>query len=295
MYVIDYMIEKGLKKTESRLFKSWNAILYEDVNADIIIMGNSRAYRNFDPKNISSMVGETVWNLGMDSYSFNIQQVKYSIYRKYNAQPKTLLINVDYATLDYSEVNYEREQFLPYINDSAFQNKSIQNAFSSRERYFPLIKYFGYRSEIIIGLLEFLNIRHFNDDEVNGYWGSMGLWNENGLKHMVKNHKTIQAANNEKVVSEFKKFITEKKADSVKIVLVYSPLYKDASQVLKDNKLTVDLYKALSDELGVAFIDYTNDEMCEDITCFENATHLNRKGAELFSLKLGKYLSNCKN
>ncbi len=290
MYAIDYMIESGLKKTESRLFKSWNKILKGQINADIVVLGNSRAYRHFNPQKISAILGETVWNLGMDAYPFNIQKMKFDIYRKNNIKPKLLLINVDHSTLKYIEIYYEREQFLPYLDNISFQNKYIHKAFSNKEREIPLVRYFGYRHEIAIGFAEYFHLHHYNDNENNGFWEMPEQWDENELERLINNQKAIKMTNDEKTVIEFKNFITKNLADNINIVLVWSPLHKKALQVLKNNKKERSYFKQLAAELHANFLDYSDDEICDDTTYFANTSHLNKKGAELFSIKLANDL-----
>jgi len=286
MYLFDYAIESGLKKTESRLYKSWNKILTDSINAEIIILGNSRAYRHFDSRKIQDITGKSTWNLGMDSYSFNIQKMKYDIYKNKNRSPHYLIINVDNHTLNYSEIGYEREQFLPYLNDSSFKNNYyIKNSFSKKEIYIPLLKYFGYRNVIAIGLAEFLNLKHFNDNEFNGFWESFLNWNGNDLENMINNHENIHMVINDRTLENFKEFIQENKANGIKVILVWCPFYKEALKVMSDNKESRIFFNQIANENGILFLDYSNDELSNSKAFFENATHLNRKGAEIFSAK----------
>ena len=37
---------------------------------------------------------------------------------------------------------------------------------------------------------------------------------------------------------------------------------------------------------NVIYLDYSTDSMCQDTTYFLNSSHLNKKGAEIFSAKL---------
>ena len=290
-FFLDFLIENGLKETESRLYKSWNKILEGKVNADIIILGNSRAYRQYNPKIISDIAGKSVWNLGMDAYSFNIQKMKFDVYRKFNTKPKLLIIDVNYLFLSYTEIKHEREQFLPYLDNSSFKNFYIHKAFTRKETYIPLIKYFGYRHEITIGLAEIFHLHHFNENENNGYWEKPDQWNENEFDAMIKNHEKIQMVNDEKVVSEFRNFIIESEAEGINVFLVWSPLNKEGLKVLINNKKDRYFFRQLADDLHIFLLDYSDDDICYNRAYFSNVTHLNSKGAELFSFKLANDLN----
>ncbi len=46
------------------------------------------------------------------------------------------------------------------------------------------------------------------------------------------------------------------------------------------------MYLNLASKYNVPILDYTHDSICYDTAYFYNAQHLNRKGAEKFSLQL---------
>ncbi|GHV09600.1 hypothetical protein FACS1894162_0470 [Bacteroidia bacterium] len=59
-----------------------------------------------------------------------------------------------------------------------------------------------------------------------------------------------------------------------------------ATEFTKNWDGEMQVYHGFAEKYDIPFLDYTHDPICYDTTYFYNAMHLNKKGAELFSLKL---------
>ena len=289
---MELIITSGLRSSEARLFKSWNQILKGDVNADVIIIGNSRAYRSFNPIVMSDILKSTVWNLGMDAYSFNINKWKYDAYIKYNKKPKLIIINVDHATLSKSSIGYERKQFLPYLKEEPFQNTYMLNGFDKGSFYLPLYKYFGYPKLITMGIQESLKIKHYNDKEINGFWEDRHSWSGEALENLNDIGMRITMNKDSSVVSEFKNFVINNTQEGISVILVWTPIQKKALTVLSNNLANRDYFRKISEELGVEFLDYSDDSICDDVNNFANAVHMNNNGSYIFSKILSNDIKN---
>ena len=55
------------------------------------------------------------------------------------------------------------------------------------------------------------------------------------------------------------------------------------------------IYQSLADRYGCQILNYTYDSISHDTLNFYNASHLNRRGAELFSTKLAHDLKELLN
>lgn len=291
MFILNALVESGLKDTELRLFKSWNRILKGNINAGIVVLGNSRAYRHYNPAVIDSITGEATWNLGMDAGSFNNQDMKYGIYRMHNTKPRCIIIDVNYYSLEPSDLTYERNQFLPYLNDASFRNELIDNAFPRSYRYIPLIRYFGFPNEITVSLAESLHIRHFCDNEVNGFLSTPEKWNVNEFDALIRKKATIKMPVDNQIRKEFISFIKQRTNEGINVLLVWSPLNKEALKVFTDNLNDRMFFKHIADSMNVCFLDYSDDEICVNNSYFSNVTHLNETGARIFSQKLSREIN----
>lgn len=114
---IDLFLSHRLQQCQERKFVGWSDITQKQLNADLLIMGNSRAWAQYDPAIIDSVFNINSYNLGIDGSPFNRQIVKYNIYRHYQAKPKCIIVNIDCFSLTWRK-GYEREQFFPYMWDA---------------------------------------------------------------------------------------------------------------------------------------------------------------------------------
>ena len=92
---VDYMISTGLQQMDDYRFMSWHEMQQGGINADIIIMGNSRGFSHFEPWTIDSITGMSCNNLGLGGYSITVQTLKYQLYRLHNTKPKMIIQQVD--------------------------------------------------------------------------------------------------------------------------------------------------------------------------------------------------------
>lgn len=285
-YLMDYCIELGFKKTELRLFKSWNKILSGGVNADMVVIGNSRAYRHFDPQILGNELKIKFYNLGMDGYTFGFQMCKYDIYRKANKKPKTILISVDHATLYFHRITANPEQFLPYLGSEAFENTLIKESFSWKEKYLPLYKYQGLKIQIPVALIEAMNLRHFTENEIDGYWQEDIKWDGVELAKSLETHSIIKQDVNPEELKMLEDFIESQKAEGINVILVWTPIYVEGLKVLVDNKKERHFYKELASKHEISYLDYSDDPICLDTANFTNFSHLNATGVKIFNKKL---------
>lgn len=73
-----------------------------------------------------------------------------------------------------------------------------------------------------------------------------------------------------------------------------SPMYYGAKEKCTQLELMYTTYKRLSQKYNIPLLDYTFSEISKDTTNFYNATHLNKKGSELFSKELANDLKKNK-
>ncbi|MCR5065446.1 MAG: hypothetical protein K6A67_06705 [Bacteroidales bacterium] len=102
---------------------------------------------------------------------------------------------------------------------------------------------------------------------------------------------TIGFVTNPEAVVIFEQYLAQCQNDGVRVVMVYAPFYIGATYKMGD---AVDsmftLYQSFADRYGCDILNYTYDSICYDTLNFYNANHLNRRGAEQFSVKLANDL-----
>ena len=114
--VADIFLSWKLRNSTILEFQAWNNIYNQVLRNDVVIMGSSRAFVQFNPRIIDSVLHVNSYNLGYNASLVNRQVERYYAYcRIQNWEPQTIIYSIDYGTLSGISVNFEREQFYPYF------------------------------------------------------------------------------------------------------------------------------------------------------------------------------------
>jgi len=249
--------------------------------SNIVVLGNSRAQHQYNPKIFQQKTGLTFTNSGING-GYGIYLPAFQLEEMSNNYlPKAILIEIDPNALGYWKGNYDRLSVLmPFI-----------------DRYPKLSEYVGLRDN-------FLKLKLFS----KSYKYNSLIYNEliynlfsskfNHVKSFIPNYKcmtkrdSIAGVNKIRNMSSptmdinmeliFKKLINMAKSKNIKLIFVNSPIYnntlnynysfagKKAIQIMNDN--------------NISFWDYSNDtSFFNKYYLFSDRLHLNNKGAELYS------------
>ena len=271
LLVADYLLSREAAHSNYRPIESWYDLMHGNIDADIIVMGNSRAWVHFDPMIMDSILCVNTYNIGIDGSAVNRQVHKYNLFKKRNRKPKVILQNIDLNSLNYT-VGYEREQFLPYFLDRSMRNEFLPSEpFTFCEKYIPLHRYH---------MIEIKNLFSRGPRSLTkGYQGMDWIWDDSKYKGISK----LTFAPSDTTVRMFEEYLAETKADSIKVVFVYSPYYIGATGKITNLEEMQSFYQDIANKYDIPVLDYSQMSICSDTTFFYNAMHLNRRGAELFT------------
>lgn len=275
LVVEDAATTYAFHKKTTRKYVVWNDIVHNNINADLIILGNSRAWCQYSPQILDSVLGTTSYNIGIDGSCFNRQLARYELYRHYipNA-PKYIIQNVEFFTLGHTE-GYEREQFMPYLIYPYFRERICQiEPFSFGELYIPMYRY--YVNNV------YDEYTKYDFPVVKGYLGEDNKWDGSKLNETEPYIQEVDTNS----LKMFIDYIEGLQEENIKLILVFAPIYKDGLSKVLDLEEIHGLYYDLANKYNLPILDYANCWLSQDTTYFYNATHLNKQGAELFSTKL---------
>lgn len=277
----DCFISYRLRHSESRIFAAWGDVYNQELHNDILINGGSRAWVQYNPIIIDSVLYTDSWNLGIDGSSSNRQILRYNTYcRIHGHHPKLLIQNIDFATIGQTK-DLEREQFFPYFiwDRQLMHDADKYEHFSWAEKYIPCYRYFGYRDVIMSAITG----KALGDERLyKGYCGRDLSWD----KSLFNDIDTVRVADNALALSEFDTFIGEVVASGTKVVFVFAPIYEGVTEKIPDVNYMFEMFAGVSNKYEIPTLNYNDDPICRDTLNFYNATHLNRRGAEAFSKKL---------
>lgn len=283
----DYAISKGLQHSHDRKFVVWNDIYHKSLNADLLVLGSSRAWTGYNTYILDSMLHVNSYNLGIDGQSIYYQILRYHTYRRFNQRPDVILLNVDYYSTfsSTSEKQYEREQYFPYFYDwELIRQVKDDKEFTILDRFCPLCRYIGYRYCFEMGIKTFFGVEEsVGKDFYKGFQGQEIPWNSQPLWDKVRDLK-IELREYEVLVD----FIEEVKRENIKLLMARQPFYTGTDKYFNNVQDIERVFEELSERHDVPIVGEYETEMSGSTEYFYNHSHLNKKGAERFTIELCK-------
>ncbi len=269
--VADCYQSRQLRQSKDRLYAGWNNIYNDTTAYDLVINGSSRAWVQYDPHILDSVLHINSYNLGIDGSCINRQVVKYHKYCERHGQPHYLIQNIDWFTLDV-RTGYERNQFFPYFfsDRKLMREMDRYEHFSFFEKYIPYYRYIGMKPSPYI------------EEITKGYRGRDYTWD--GTEFEKQDNNPLSADTD--MIHLFSSFLSEQKAAGTQVLLVYSPAYHGIMDIFPEADRMYFLFDSIVALYDIPILNYLEEPLCYDTAYFYNAMHLNRTGAELFTTQL---------
>ena len=284
-WCVDLYVSHRLQHSEERMYVGWNDIITTQLNADLLVMGNSRAWVMYDSYILDSILGVNSYNIGIDGSPFNRQIAKYNIYATFqNKKPQYIVLNIDHMSMIWRE-GYEREQFFPYMWYPSFRReiKKVE-PLTIAELYMPLYRYTTYKGIWDVVMEEPENVA----DLYKGYAGQERVWDGTAYNKIDTVHFEID----NRTLEMLDAFLSERQKEGIRILFCYAPIYIGVIGKMDNYSEMRDFYQMLADRYDIPILDYTYSDISMDTMYFYNATHLNKTGAELFSIQLAHDLDS---
>ncbi len=290
----DVAVSYGLRKSPKGHLDTFNTIMGDGLDYDLILMGNSRTSFHISPRILDSIMGCNSFNMGISGQAFDISELRYRIYTRKNPAPKYILLNIDAAELANGNPGYEMEQYFPYILDTILQGTKALDQMSWPMLHLPMWRYIGKYKYIGFGLGELFGIYSYPTLQYKGFTARDDKWNGTTLNNLLTHNSTLKVGKIEESTAKlFEKFIEERQAEGIKIAMVYTPIYYLVETNYEDYYDTImDYYYAISEKYNVPILDYRTLPMCYDTTYFYEGSHINRLGTEIFSTQLAHDLDS---
>lgn len=280
-YPLDIFLSSYIKKSSNanREFSVWNDLYSNKINDDIIVVGNSRAWTQISPKILEERLGKSTYNIGMDGQSFDMQLLRFNELLKHRQSPPPYVISiVDEYFLREDDGVYNKEQFLPYMlfNSSLYSGLKNKSNFSFWEFYLPLIRYYGGFHGIGYGLLNMTKLEHPRKERFKGYLPNTKKWQ---ITKPQPSYFVIDQVN----YAAYNQFLDLCKKNKSELIMVFPPAHTSIDTIVLNRQHILDTLSDISEKHHVLFIDFRNSYLNQDSILFTNRTHLNKKGAELFT------------
>jgi hypothetical protein len=292
LYACSYMVDTGLRKSRNQYFANWNDLYSSKINADLLVMGSSRAEFHISPKILDSMLSLNAYNLGLSAWHFDMQYARFRMYLQHNRKPKYIIQNVDVYGFSKREDVADSPQFLPYIQDTILQKtiRGHKGEFDFYQRNIPLLKYKNQQKIAFEGFFDFMGFSNLYDttSKYKGYRGNDYAWNKDFESFKKRFPKGAKYRFDKEVKRQFNEFLAFCQRENIKVFLVYAPEYFEVQPYYKNKNELINLCHESVKKYDCQFLDYSKNSLCNERKYFYNSQHLNKTGATLFSLDLGK-------
>lgn len=247
-----------------------NNYICNEVDADVLIFGSSRAIHHYNPKIITDTLKMSCYNCGMDGNGIILNYGRYQmICQRYH--PKIVIYDV-MPSFDLLAGD-DNHKYLGWLR-AYYDRIGVSEIFDkvdSTEKYKMLSQCYRYNTKFIQIISDF--IHPIQDDGCCGYRPNEG---ELDTMKIGKNLKFKDFEYDTLKVSYFKKLVTM--SSDTKIIFVLSPHWygMDTTPL----KPIMDM----CNEYGCKFYDFSNrSKYLGAKRYFKDGSHLNSRGADEFS------------
>lgn len=288
--VITGITDKALKETGSYYVQEWNDIYQSKVDADIIMLGNSRAWVHLNPRVFDSVTGLRSYNLGIDAYALDFQLARFWSCVANNRKPTFVIQNIDPFTLRKSHtVDYEKEQFLPYLDKTEVRHQLISNGLGWEDRFLPMFKYRGRRKIVFREFNDMYLVPEPEARKFRGFKGQHIHWSQD-FSNFKKDNTEIDLSYQADMIRELESMIGYCAKNNITVILAYLPMYDESLPMVKEKYRLDSLMNSFQEKYPQKcyYMDYSTTGFSGDTTYFYNATHLNYIGADSISMIIAR-------
>jgi hypothetical protein len=289
LYPADYFVSKNLAKSGTAAYgetRVWNDIYTGQIASKIVVYGSSRAWVHVDPKLLQDSLNTTAYNLGIDGHNFRMQYFRHRQLLKYNTKPKYILLSLDVFSLLKLNERYNNAQYLSFslFNWDMASYTAGHEDFSQLDYYIPFIRYAGQFESIAIALQ---NARRPDTTTVRqrGYTAQDRLWTDD-LRNAQDKMEYFNLSIDPDLWKLLKQFVAECKKDNIKLVFINSPEYIEGQKFERNRDKVLQQFMKYAKQQHILYLDYSKSPLCYKKAYFYNASHLNRKGSQLFTKQL---------
>lgn len=271
------MKDMGLKKNPENMWLKTPFVL-EKVKSDVVIIGSSKASHHYVPQMLEDSLGVTAYNCGQDGCFFLYQNcIINMLLDRY--RPKMIIWDIQPGSfMNHNAREYQNIRYLsPYYPQSVWAKRYID----SESKKMPLrmqSRMFAYNSKALNYLFPLVM---GSSKTENGY---IPLPND-GYKYPEKRKRVeseIQYSPNDEYLSLLSSTLERCKEEGVAVQLFISPEYNYESDAYIG--AVVDITRVSFDK-GFPCYNY-HSLAANDSTMFKDASHLNDKGAKIYTAKV---------
>lgn len=291
LFIADRLIGHTLKNI---YFKQQKGDYYQTTYAvdsarqQLLIFGSSRASHHYVSSVFEKYTNKSVYNLGRDGRNILYSEAIF-LQVLSNHKPDAVILDVTPNEFSWKAGNEGRDvmvnALLPYTYQPTIC-KIIEKADRNELILSKIFETYPYNSIAVQILGNYFGVLN-GEQNIKGYVPLLG--NRISKQGNILTRESRNAINNDlALVNSFKNFLALAKSNNITCRVVVSPIY----QVDEPNCLSY--LKKITESYGFRFYDYSDLKVFKESSLFYDETHLNNRGATLFSNLLASHLKQLK-
>ena len=270
-----YYVIKNIpaKQPDQRLV----SLIQGKINADILVLGSSRAAHNILAEDIEKHTHSKTFNLGFRKTNVEFHLNLLRLYLSKNKKPKQLIYLADVPFMfDEKALVFRTDVFLPFVYYPEYKNLLIDKGELSKMAYFLNLARFSFHTATklpAVSIENFTTLQGSNPLPLENYKG-VG-------DHFVANKKAVISY---RLIREFKELQKLCLAHQIEFYLVVppnnQPLDKEFIKYIQSDLFSTSKYYLYQ-------LNYSTIDNCY----FYDESHLNKNGATVFTGELSEFLN----
>jgi hypothetical protein len=271
------MIQEGIKTANYREITKWNEVIQGGIDAEILVVGSSRALVHFDCEYIEKVTGKTCYNLGFDGTSIPLQKLMFDLYLSKNKAPESLIWSLDFHSFTNKSDYYGFDQLVPYQENEIIQEILEIHETESYQFDLPIFRYSFNPQMKFYGLASYLIAYAKEPVITKGYRKSTRTW---GVGADVAEDNEAKGENivmDEAIVRGFYQYIASLKVQ-YDIRLIMTPYYITKLEKFRNLSEAKEKLTAAAEAIDVNYLDLSATDLSLDQNNFYNESHMTTQG-----------------
>ncbi len=283
------LFEKGIKKYNTHTYEKFSALFLHNSAYDVLFLGSSRTHVQIDPKIIDSICHINSYNAGVEGGNLFEFKMVLEAYLQNHPPPSYLLLTLDLNAFDLRRKFFNYSVYFPFI-----KNKVIKQTLNDEGH-----------STIPAQIFPFLILTVYDDyAKMNAIKGLRG---ETEIKKGQISYKGFLSNTVEEMpisdtampfkpegisntaINYLNDIMKICRKNNTSLIFTYAPEFQFQLQKHVYNAGEIfNTINEIAQQNNIPFWRHDSLDISSNIHLFSNVGHLNREGAELYSVLLAK-------
>jgi len=263
--------------------KRLELLLNGKINKELIVMGSSRGAYNIVASQIEKETGKSAYNISYAGSSVQFQLFLFKTLLKFNKKPETIILSIDNPSefLHEKTLSFRYDRLYPLEKYNYINDELIKQNDKSKLSWFLCL------GRVNKSNLNFTKKNAAADSPILAC-GSMPFIRDSDKKEITFNLKKERYPIEQELKGKREAFLELEQichANSIKLIYCFAPNFRVYNPALENRIKSISIPENKFFVYDTTNLSYKNKEY------FHDDSHLNIKGAKLFTSELSKFIN----